>query len=261
MKGSLRLTLLATWALALSACGIDAIGAMTATDGTDSAPPPRADDAGAPPMDGGADDGGATLPDAGTDAADAALVPDAAVGPLLELSHAPAPATADLTAEGAIDWAYWGANGNTTSIRKVGTSLISARTYVFSSSGSSSSGFGTTFSWTDSTSGSGSSDGYVYVVGAVGEARHSVSYPSGPVKRTLVVFVGGSEIRGKFTASLADGSLAPKTDATYESQDDTFGVKYTVEFRTVAPSTLTVEWRIDAGYGTNSARFTAVAIR
>lgn len=52
-----------------------------------------------------------------------------------------------------------------------------------------------------------------------------------------------------------------KSDATYENATGPFGVRYAVVFRTVRPSELKVEWATDAVDGTNSARFTAVALR
>lgn len=269
MRNPSRAVLLASIGLAMvacaAACGIDALGTMPAGEASSGSPapgpstPPRADATVAP------EDDAAVAMDAGDDAAatiDATVdaPPDGPLTPLLELTHAVAPATANLTTEGTLDWAYWGADGNTTSLRKAGVPTISALTIVYVTTGGTASGFGTTFSWTNSTAGSGSSDGYVYVTGNAG-ASEAITVPTGPAKRTLTVWVGGNEIRGKLTATLADGSVAAKSDTTYGNQNGTFAAKYTIDFRTLAPSTLEVKWAIDETFGTNSARFTAVALR
>lgn len=255
-----RAVLVVSVAVALGACGIDALGTMPTADSAAGEPPPGAKppagDATAPETDAAADlDAGSDvdLPDATVDAPI-----DAPVGPLLELTHAPAAANVDLTAEGTLDWAIWAVNGNTSAVRKNTVNQISLLTRVFATTGIGT-GFGTTFSWTDAPNGSGSSSDYFFVQGL--GCKYQVHVPSGPVKRTFIVWVGGSEIRGKLTASLADGSLMAKTDTSYESQDGTFGVRYAIDFRTVAVSQLDVEWSIDEEYGTNSARFVGAALR
>lgn len=260
MRRLARLSLL----LVVAACGIDAVGVAPREDGDPVTPEqPSGVDASEPSSQDASVDAepdAAPLDDAAVDAPiDAPVDAPIDTGPttVFTLTHAAAPATVDLTAEGTVDWAYWGANGSSSSTRKAGTSQISLLTVVYLTTGAMGSGFGTTFSWTDATDGAGSSDGYLYVTGTEG-AKESFTVPSGPTKRTLVVFVGGSSIRGRLTAKL--GGLT-QSDASYDENNGSFAAKYTVEYATPAASQLQIEWSIDKAYGGASARFTAVALR
>ena len=86
--------------------------------------------------------------------------------------------------------------------------------------------------------------------------------PSGPAKRSVRVWVGGNEIRGKLTATLVDGSSTlQKVDVSQQSQFGTFGAQYTIEYRSLTTTQLDVKWEMDQGFGVNSLRFTAVALR
>lgn len=252
------------------ACGIDAVGTQPREDtsgtgpaGTSSAPSSSSSSSsssGDPTSDADTE-----LPDATGDAtADASLdapADVAPIGPLLELTHAASPATVNLTNEGTLDWAYWGAGGSTSSIRKSGTNVISALGIYYVSTGASATGFGTTFSWTDSATGGGSSDGYYYVTGGAG-VYEEIRVPSGPTKRTLVVWVGGNQVRGKLIAKLVEGiATLEKSDVTYESQSATFAAQYAIEYRSLVSGNLDVRWETDQAYGANGLRFTAVAVR
>lgn len=251
------------------ACGIDAVGSQPLEDTNGTGTPPSSSSSSSSSSTSSSSSGGSEI-DAGVEPADASIDADASVdaladvnqvGALLELTHAPSPATVNLTTEGPVDWAYWGANGSTSSIRKSGTNVISALGIYYVSSGATASGFGTTFSWTNSDTGGGSSDGYYYVTGGAG-VYEAIRVPSGPAKRTLVVWVGGNQVRGKLVAKLVEGPTAlEKSNVSYESQTGTFAAQYTLEYRSLVSGELDVRWETDQAYGANGLRFTAVAIR
>ena len=267
-----RITVIATLALAAIACGIDAVGTQIVGASDPSSTPDAAASDAAPSDERDASTGtieedaaigfeDAAVDDGGADAGILDAQPDAPLPTTtLDLKYANAPATVNLTTEGTIDWAYWGANGITTPARKTAPNVISTLGIVYNEFGATANGFGTTFSWTNASSGSGSSDGYLYVKSSVGLSE-TVKMPSGPTPRTAVIWVGGNGIRGKLSVRLVDGGTTlTKSDASHESAN-VFGVQYTITFSSILPSSLEVTWELDQTYGVNSLRFAAVALR
>lgn len=272
-----RTALLAVVGAAMVACGIDAVGSLTSstTDPTAS-PSPGNDGAPGPtpgpdpsepiadaatlegsvdppidPADAGDDDAG----DAGDDAGDAATP----VPPTLELTHAAAPANVDLTAEGVVDWAHWGINGQLTSIRKAGTPKISSLGIAYNKVGVNG-GLGTTFSWTNAPNGAGSSTNSVYLYQA-SNSSFTVRVPATKYLQTFVVWVGGDRTRGKLTASLSDNSVAAKSDTSYSSNSGSYRAQYTIRYASAGAGELRVVWTIDQTLGGDTIRFGAAALR
>jgi hypothetical protein len=251
------------------ACGIDAVGKKDVFEATPSPGPSSTGPGATQELDAstGTIEEDATIgvvEDAAVDAffdddgGDAA--PDAPpVTTLLQVTSANAPATVDLPTQGTIDWAYWGANGVTSPVRKTPPNVISSLGIYYNDYGATANGFGTTFSWANA-GGSGASDGYLYVKSTV-TMSESFKVPSGPTTRTAVVWVGGNDVHGKLSVRLVDGgNVLTKDDASY-GNGGAFGVQYTIDFRSIVPSSLEVKWEIDQTYGVNSLRFAAVALR
>lgn len=268
--------LFATAAAVLAACGIDAMGTLVSTDIPGAAPAPGGTsdptlDSGTPgpvedaatlegsvdppivPTDGGDDDAG-DPGDAG-DAGDAATT----VPPTLELTHAVAPANVDLTAEGVVDWAHWGINGQLTSIRKAGTPKISALTIAYNKAGVNG-GLGTTFAWTNAPNGAGSSTNSVYLYQA-SNSSFTVRVPATKYLQTFIVWVGGDHTRGRLTASLSDNSVGAKTDTSYASNTGSYRAQYTIRYASAGAGDLKVVWTIDQTLGGDTIRFGAAALR
>lgn len=265
------IVLVACVAVAAIACGIDAVGTMPSDAPLDASTSSTSSSTSSGSASGSTSSSGEPATDAGADVepvADATVdaVDEAgdAAPPLrvLDITSSLAPATFNISGGGFSEWAYWGVGGSTQSLRKAGAQTISGLTPANNTSdGATASGFGTTFSWTDATNGSGSSDGYVYSAGSAGSS-FSFTVPAGPTKKTLVLFVGGSQMRGRLSVDFVDGaSSMNKNDSSYESQSSTFGARYDIDFRTVTVTTLNVKWEVLTAYGVNSARVAVAALR
>jgi hypothetical protein len=273
-----RITVLGSFAVATVACGITAVGTQASIDLPDGGESPSssldssssssssasstsssssggAEDSGIDPADGAGD----TILDVGPDVAP--LVP-----PYLVLTHTPAGATTvNLTTEGTKEWAYWGFNGSTTSIRNLGTmNAISAIYRPGDLSSSAATGFGATLSWSNGPNGNtnGSADWYYRIFPTFTTDFEYVRVASGPVKQTLVVVVGGANMRGRMTARFVSGAIASQTDNTYENLTGTFVAKYVLDFASVGADEVELRWTPDVlGASTVELRFTAAALR
>jgi hypothetical protein len=246
------------------ACGIDARGseAEVRDAGPGGAPPIQGgpSDPGGP-GDGGPTDGGFPPDDASTEAgADADLPDTGPVTAVLELTRSDPPANVDLTAEGTIDWAHFGGSGGGIATRKNITPNIISILDALSLTFGASTGFPATFDWTDGKSGTTPPTNTYFYGMSSATTRMTIKVPSGPTKRTFVVYVGGNQTRGRLTASFANAALAPKTDE-FEDQNAGYGQKYTVGFATPTVTELVVDWRLVTAYGSDSIRFAGAALR
>lgn len=255
-------------AVVMIACGIDAVGTQPLVELPDGAASSSTSSSGSAATDADVDAPDGTASTDGADAvADAIVdvVPDAPplVPPYLVLTHSAAPATINLTTEGTTEWAHWGYNGNASSIRKANpTNPISALS-VGGSALPQKQGFGVSLTWSDGPTGSesGTSDWFQGVTPGM-FCYAVVRAPSGPAKRTFVVFVGGTNIHGRLTASVSDASVAPKVDTTYVNLAGSFSARYAVDYATVGAAQVEMRWEPDVTPGTGAElRFAAAALR
>lgn len=264
-----RITALGCLTLAIVACGIDAVGtkptdALSDAGGSSSSSSGSSSSSSGDPGD---DSGSVTPDDAGDATADVVVdvAPDVAplVPPYLVLTHAPVAGTINLTTEGTTEWAYWGANGTLSSTRKGNVAnQISALYYPIGTPVTVSTGFGATFTWSDGQgTASGSGDWFVGYPSATSDYFY-VSAPSSAVKQTLVVFVGGRNIRGRMTASFFNAATAAKVDNTYSNLAGAIAVKYVLEYASVTPTFAELTWEPDQVAASGAEiRFTAAALR
>jgi hypothetical protein len=265
-----RITAFAALALAAVACGIDAVGTQLGADLPDGGDrePSSTDDGSTPvvPEDAEPDVTESLDADATSDTGLGDSGPDVAplVPPYLVLTHAPVSGTINLTTEGTTEWAYWGANGTLSSTRKGNVSnQISALYYTSGAPVTVATGFGATFTWSDGETGSatGSGDWFARYPSTTADYFY-VSAPSGSLKQTLVVFVGGTNIRGKMTASFSNGATTDKVDNTYVNLAGTIAVKYVLEYASVTPTYAELTWEPESvAAGGAEIRFAAAALR
>lgn len=165
------------------------------------------------------------------------------------------PATVDLTAEGSSDWINWGLNGVDTN-RKIrndpkidnltvlGGGLLKSKTYTTAPPAA--------FSWNDGSPVSASEGhrGAIYVAG-VNKGFKFEAVAWNDQVRTLKVYVGGWNSRGKLTATLSDGSSPAYSDSSLSSSDVYWGV-YTINYRAASPNQkLVIEWQQISGESGN----------
>ena len=143
---------------------------------------------------------------------------------------------ANLTTQGAGDWAHWGDGGVPGLTRKAaGGSQIGAYALV---KGGSVAAYGDdlrALSWTDGapTATSTTNTKGVYISGQGN--GFSVTLPAGTTSRTVTVYVGGWASSGTFKAHLSDGSAADFTDTTTAATSQ-YVRSYTLTFAAAAAS-------------------------
>ena len=232
--------------LSVAACGIDARGTLEAT-ATGSNGPTDGGPSGSTSPSGGASGNGD--PDGGpTGTTDAAVAVDGGgdgggAAPLLTWTRNVPAATADLTAEGPLDWAHWGANGSAPN-RKAGvTSLISDFTNNGSPSISPSTNNPTSFSWSDGSpqmSNSGTTS-HVYFKGEA-NVTVTLTVATAASKRTSFFYLCLNRTRARFDIDFTDGSMAP-TSEELEKNDGAMCVRYDVDYSSPnAAARLRVRW-------------------
>ncbi len=211
----------------------------------------------------------ATASDGSTSELSPCATISAAAGTLLGARSAPGAGSADLTAEGATDWAVWGyaAGGTSTSldpnVRRSGGSAISSLTDVnpggvplrglgqFGPDSPTPATFPFTFSWSNgapTASASGALTGLQHNggppldVSTIGSGfRFTV--PADTTSRTLKLWVALNRAGGQLTASLSDESAVSYSDSFDVGAGDFVGAVYTLTYRAAsAGQTLTVSW-------------------
>lgn len=267
-----RITVLLLVVAAGTACGIDAVGTFEGAALPDGSSPPGKQN----PIDGapGQDDDASTTTtedagsDAATDATDTGVVDTGVdvtplVPPYLVLTHATAiGATINLTTEGTTEWAYWGVNGNANSIRNAGATNVISSLLSNGSSFGTGQGLGATLTFSNGAgSTTGSYDWYRSANQIDTSGSQIVSAPSGPLKRTFTVIVGGTNLRGRMTASLSDGSVTAKVDNTYSNLAGIIAVKYVAEYATVGAAQVEMKWEPDVVASGAQLRFAAAALK
>ncbi|MDQ2831241.1 MAG: SBBP repeat-containing protein, partial [Chloroflexota bacterium] len=184
----------------------------------------------------------------------------------LQGSQDAAPASANLTTEGATDWIEWGDQpaGNTNNDytgdynRKANVApLISTFNPVGYGTESLSSGGGTVLTWSDGTpTQSGTNNGLGVFVSGNGNSPPSsgsgfqFKVSADTSTRELRVYVNASKARGRLTATLSDNSGPVYSDDSLSNTSGTTAGVYTLYYRAASPGqTLTVHWETAVDYG------------
>jgi Thrombospondin type 3 repeat len=180
---------------------------------------------------------------------------DSPPGRILTITEMAFRADVNLSTEGIIDWAHWGATSTTSFNRKATgggkiSDLAQKGSFQYSTSL-------TTYSWSDGApTVSANTNSGVYD-SAVASTSFSFTVPAGTSTRTLRLYVGGNAVDNRLTAHLSDGSTA---DAVFSTTGRANGGAYVmpleIVFRTSsAQQTLSLTWAPIAsrGYTTISA--------
>jgi hypothetical protein len=157
--------------------------------------------------------------------------------------------TVNLTSEGTSDWVHWGKESSSSVNRKAGgTGEIGALTTV----GGSASRFNATnrlrYSWSDGTpTASATTQAGLYIAGL--NKGYQLQVPADTSERTLVVYLGGWQARGRLEVSLSDGS-APAFVQTVENLSAAFDRRLALTYRAgSAGQTLTVRYLQETSTG------------
>ena len=153
-------------------------------------------------------------------------------------------AAANLTTEGTADWIHW---GDSSLNRKLGGgSLISDESVVVPGTALLYSDDQRSLSWTDGTPTSTSAGDTAGIFNSYG---FSFTVPADTQPRTLVVYAGGNNSAGAFTATLSDASAAAFV-ATMPLTSGEYDRNFTLTYEAGLPGqTLTVTWVKTSGSG------------
>ncbi|CRI64108.1 exported hypothetical protein [Thiocapsa sp. KS1] len=150
--------------------------------------------------------------------------------------------TANLTAEGAIDWIHWGIDKPASISRKASaTTRIGALSVI----GGSPLRFSTTsrlaYSWTNGTpKASATTRAGLYISGL--NKGYELRVPADTNARTLTLYLGGSKTRGRIEVRLSDNS-APAYTKTVENLNAAFDRRLALNYRAAsAGQTLIVRY-------------------
>jgi hypothetical protein len=168
---------------------------------------------------------------------------------LLIGTSAAAPTSADLTADGALDWAHWGLDVVTDFDHKSSAALLSDYTVV---GGSAIIGRytnnQTAFDWSDGTphATAQQSTSGIYLIGT--GSGFSMSAPADQTERTLALYISVYRASGSLHVRLSDGSAADYTDAVSNQTTNTWRL-YTVRYRAASSGqTLVTTWMQTASF-------------
>jgi len=156
--------------------------------------------------------------------------------------------TIDLTAEGALDWRFWGPPGMVSYKRTAGDKISD---YTMVGSGPASTHFrnAVAFSWSDGSptlAVTGAADS-LNVAQTLGSGA-SFTVPATANAQTLSVYLGGSNDTGLFEATLSDGCVAGYSASASNGRND-YNVVYRVTFKSAVPGTvLRLRWTMSAGF-------------
>jgi hypothetical protein len=200
----------------------------------------RPDEAGAPPD--GPVDAGATpdsgSPDAGTPACQGSSLAGRAEAPVTPV---------DLTAEGALDWRFWGPPG-TVDFKRTAGNWISDYLPIGTIAPITRFRNAVTFSWSDgSPTLSSTAVADLLALSKMDGTGASITVPATATARTLSVYVGGDDNFGQFEASLSDGCVADYA-ATANDGRNAYTVAYRVTFKSAtAGAVLRLRWTKTTG--------------
>jgi len=156
----------------------------------------------------------------------------------------------DLTAEGDLDWAHWGLTTATDFNHKSGVSQQISNIIVIGGGGINrvnANPIG--FNWTDGTPVTSTTDthGGVWKNGA--GSGFQIIVPADTSDRTLRVYVGLWAARGRFEATLSDGSAPAFIDTSLDNSTATSVAVYTISYRAGSGGqSLIVKWTVQTAY-------------
>lgn len=198
---------------------------------------------------GSADQPMESSPDAGPDAvpSDAAPPPDAGCqGSTLVGSSAFPTGTINLTAEGTLDWRFWGSGG--APFRRLTGNIISDYTLIGAGPIQTRFRNPLTFSWSNGSptlSQTAANDTMVVAATVGGGASLTMATAVNP--RVVSIYVGGANDTGRLEASLSDGCGQAYINTYMDRQD--YNVVYRLTFKSAVPGTiLNVKWTMTAGF-------------
>jgi hypothetical protein len=160
------------------------------------------------------------------------------------------PATVDLSSEGLSDWAHWGMNNANSYDHKAGVVPAISNFLPIGGNGAITYQTSSLYNWsggTPSSSTTGTPSG-VYIYGV--NNGFEINVPADTTQRTLKLYVGVWEARGKLQANLSDGSAAAYVDT---SMDDPSGAGadkvYIINYQAASNGQrLTLRWTVDTAY-------------
>jgi hypothetical protein len=165
-------------------------------------------------------------------------------GGSLAAGSAAAPASVNLSAEGAADWAHWGLSSAGSFNRKAGVApQISNYAPIGTGAVLRYTNNPNLYSWTGGTptASAANTPTGIYVVGVGNGFR--ITAPADATPRTLKVYVGVWAAGGRLEAALSDGSAPAYADASLANASGTSNWVYTLDYRAASPGqTLTVRW-------------------
>ncbi|MCX7748345.1 MAG: PA14 domain-containing protein [Clostridia bacterium] len=162
-----------------------------------------------------------------------------------------APGSVNLTLEGTEDWAHWGLIDENSFTHKNGVAQkISDSSTVLAGPKSHAAGSTTKFTWTDGNPSANNVDiaAGIYASGVGNGLEFTI--PAGTQQKTLNVYLGATDIRGKIEAILSDGSASDYV--AYIDNNGTTYKKISLTFKAQNPGeTLRVKFTIDTMHDIN----------
>jgi hypothetical protein len=164
--------------------------------------------------------------------------------------------TVNVTSEGKLDWAVWGAAATTTASQKKIMNSIASVSQIGTGAISTFSQTSPAFSWTlDGPTASHTAKQAKGIQVSTTNGGFAIKVNATTSARTLKLYVGLANADGKLEASMSDGTSAAQT-ATVSSSAATTNRVLTITFAGTAPTlatsaspTLNVNWTKTAGSG------------
>ena len=177
---------------------------------------------------------------------------------LIGLSEAP-PATLNLSSEGVSDWVHWGSVSATSINRKASVpQKISNFTRLGTNAPSRFTDARVAYSWSDGTptvSLSGTKTGIYFTGSGNG---YQLTVPADTTERTFKIYLGSAKARGRFEASLSDGSVSPYV--TYvENFTGVIDRVITIKYRAAASVNLIVKYTLEGSSGNITLQATTLS--
>jgi hypothetical protein len=173
------------------------------------------------------------------------------VGPFIQVTPVLAPASVDLTAEGARDWAHWGfALASDFDHKKTGNGQISSFTQIGVNAPTQYADNLVAYHWSDGASGggrhtttppAGTTTGIYVLTGGL-----QITAPADTTVRRLRVYVGQLNAQGQLDVSLSDNSATAASDHSHTSTGGMpVNVDYVITYAASSPGQLlTVRWSV-----------------
>ncbi len=168
------------------------------------------------------------------------------------------PASVNLTNEGTVDWAHWGNGGpqvfnhKANVAQQISTYSVIGTSQIFWLGDNP-----TTFSWNDGTPNASANNVRTGVFALALGNGFQFTVPADTNIKTLRVYLGLWSARGRFEASLSDGSAPIYLDKTLLNQNATSNGVYTISFAAAsAGQTLTIKYTVETSFAGGSGNVT-----